>query len=143
MGAGRAKWRVMENGVWQRAADRIRESLGQVGYETWIRPLNFIGLKDRAATIEAPNRFFRDWVDDRYLELMQQVLSAEVGDSVEIKLILGKDEVGSKISNGNDARRANGHPSKAVAKIAISALSSESERSAIHPQLNPRFTFAE
>src|SRR5438105_2313608 len=74
---------------------------------------------------------------------MQQVLSAEVGDSVEIKLILGKDEVGSKISNGNDGRRANGHPSKAVAKIAISALSSESERSAIHPQLNPRFTFAE
>ncbi len=133
------------NDLWQRAADRIRESLGQVGYETWIRPLNFIGLHDRTATIEAPNRFFRDWVNDRYLELMQQVLSVEVGDSVEIKLILGKDGVGSKIPNGHDTRKDNGHPSKAVAKLAISAISdaSASERSAIHPQLNPRFTFAE
>ena len=133
------------NGVWQRAADHIRESLGQVGYETWIRPLNFIGLQDRTVTIEAPNRFFRDWVNDRYLQLMQQVLSAEVGDSVEIKLVLCKEEVGSKISNGNDARSANRHPSKAVAKVTISAVSgpSEGERSALHPQLDPRFTFAE
>ena len=30
-------------GLWQRAADRIRDSLGQVGYETWIGPLNFLG----------------------------------------------------------------------------------------------------
>ena len=110
MGAGRQNGGLKMNGLWQRAADRIRESLGQVGYETWIKPLNFIGLQDRTATIEAPNRFFRDWVNDRYLQLMQQALSAEVGDSVEIKLIL-EDEVGSKISNGNDARKGNGHPS--------------------------------
>ena len=48
-------------GLWQRAADRIRDSLGQVGYETWIGPLNFVGMQGRTATIEAPNRFFRDW----------------------------------------------------------------------------------
>jgi chromosomal replication initiator protein len=135
----------MVNGVWQRAADRIRESLGQVGYETWITPLNFIDLQDRTATIEAPNRFFREWVNDRYLQLMQQVLAAEVGDSVEIKLVLCKEEVGSKISHRNDARCANRHLSKAVAKVAISAIfgPSEGERSALHPQLDPRFTFAE
>ena len=133
------------NGVWQRAADHIRESLGQVGYETWITPLNFIGLQDRTVTIEAPNRFFRDWVNDQYLQLMQQVLAAEVGDSVEIKLVLCKEEVGNKISNGNDARSGNRHLSRAVAKAAISAFSGprESERSALHPQLDPRFTFAE
>ena len=67
------------NGVWQKAADRMRESLGQVGYETWITPLNFIDLHGRTAIIEAPNQFFRDWVKDRYLELMQQMLSTEVG----------------------------------------------------------------
>ena len=40
------------NGVWQRAGDRIRESLGQVGYETWIGPLNFVGLHERKVTID-------------------------------------------------------------------------------------------
>ncbi len=131
------------NGVWQRAADRIRESLGQVGYETWIGPLNFVGLEDRLATIEAPNRFFRDWVSDRYLDLMQQVLSSELGESVEVKLILGKDEMPHKIAvatngNGHSHQRmaGNGHTAKAD-------LSTQAVGSAVHPQLNPRYTFAE
>src|SRR3984893_11869978 len=87
--------------VWQKTADRMRESLGQVGYETWITPLNFIDLLARTAIIEAPNRFFRDWVKDRYLELMQQVLSTEIGESVEISLTVREDRGSGKTSNGN------------------------------------------
>src|SRR5216684_2899834 len=145
MGAGRRTWRIMVNGVWQKAADRMRESLGQVGYETWITPLNFIDLHGRTAIIEAPNRFFRDWVKDRYLELMQQVLSTEVGESVEISLTVGEDGDRSKPSNGNGSRNSNEQPSKAVAKGTVSASSraNQAERSPLHPELNPRFTFAE
>jgi chromosomal replication initiator protein len=73
------------NGVWQKAADRMRDSLGQVGYETWICPLNFLGLQDKTATIEVPNRFFRDYMTDKYLELLRQSLSAEVGEPREIQ----------------------------------------------------------
>jgi chromosomal replication initiator protein len=134
------------NGVWQKAADRIRDSLGQVGYETWIGPLNFVELQDRTATIEAPNRFFRDWVSDRYLELMQQELSAEVGEPVEIKLILCKDPLGGKLSRPHFNGNGNGlTPKSAQTKAAASipAISPEGERLAGHPQLNPRYTFAE
>jgi len=51
-------------GLWQKAADRMRDTLDQVGFETWIGPLNFLGMQGRSATIEAPNRFFRAWVSD-------------------------------------------------------------------------------
>src|SRR5215469_4044456 len=97
------------NGVWHRVAERIRESLGQVGYETWMGPLNFNGLEDRMATIEAPNRFFRDWVTDRYLDLMQQVLSAELGEPIEVKLTLAK-ETRAK-ANGTSNGNGNSHHS--------------------------------
>lgn len=118
-------------GLWQKAADRMRDTLGQVGFETWIGPLNFLGLQGRTATIEAPNRFFRDWVNDRYLELLRQSLSAEVGQAVEVKLTLGL--------NGN-----NGILHEAVRRsmppgaVALDALPQDR-----HPQLNPRYTFAE
>src|SRR6267143_509516 len=85
------------NLVWEKAADRIRNTLGEVCYETWIRPLNFVGLQDRTATVEVPNRFFRDWVNDRYLDLMRESLSAEAGEPVEMKLTLGRNGV----CNGN------------------------------------------
>ena len=133
------------NGVWQKAADRIRESLGQVGYETWIGPLNFVGLQDRMATIEAPNRFFRDWVSDRYLDLMQQVLSAELGEPIEVKLILGKDPIHNRTINGGS--NGNGHIHQPLNVHNALAANSDScapvQRTAVHPHLNPRYTFAQ
>jgi chromosomal replication initiator protein len=131
------------NGVWQRAADRIRESLGQVGYETWIGPLNFVCLQDRMATIEAPNRFFRDWVSDRYLDLMQQVLSDELGETVEVKLILGKDAIGTKGVNGSANGNGHSHPAPTAKGTLVSNVDSSGPRAIIHPQLNARYTFAE
>lgn len=118
--------------LWQKAADRIRDTLGQVGFETWIGPLNFIGMQGRTATIEAPNRFFRDWVSDRYLELLRQSLSAEVGQDVDVKLTLGL--------NGN------GMLHEAVRRTPpprVAAEGNAAARDQQHPQLNPRYTFAE
>jgi chromosomal replication initiator protein len=135
----------MMDGVWQKAAERIRESLGQVGYETWISPLNFIDLNGCTAIIEAPNRFFRDWVKDRYLALVQQALSIEVGGSVEISLTVREDRDRENSSNANGSRNSKHQLSKGVAKGIVSARSraEQAERSPLHPELNPRFTFAE
>ncbi len=117
-------------GLWQRTADRIRDSLGQVGFETWIGPLNFLGMQGRTATIEAPNRFFRDWVTDRSLELLRQSLSAEVGQSVDVKLTLGL----AGNSNLHEAVRRTMPPAHSAVEAA------PRDR---HPQLNERYTFAE
>src|SRR5215469_11872626 len=135
----------MVDGVWQKAAERIRASLGQVGYETWISPLNFIDLNGGTAIIEAPNRFFRDWVKDRYLALMQQVLSIEVGGSVEVSLTVREDQDRENSSNANGSHSSKHQLSKGVAKGTISAPSraNQAERNPLHPELNPRFTFAE
>lgn len=135
----------MVNSVWQKVTDRICELLGQVGYETWITPLNFIGLYGYTAIIEAPNLFFRDCVKDRYLELMQQMLSTEVGRAVVISLTVRNEGDRSKTSNGKGSHNSNDWPSKAVAKETASARSraNQAERNALHQELNPRFTFAE
>jgi chromosomal replication initiator protein len=135
------------NGVWQKAADRMRDSLGQVGYETWICPLNFLGLQDKTATIEVPNRFFRDYMTDKYLELLRQSLSAEVGEPVDIKLTLGKGENGNGHANGNGNGHGGGNgngakPASARAATA-SATTAEKPRYELHPNLNVRNTFAE
>ena len=78
------------NAVWDRATGRLRDQLGQVGFETWIGPLNFLGLAGKTATIEAPNRFFKDWVIERYLGLLRESLSAEAGEQVDVKLTLAE-----------------------------------------------------
>ncbi|MGA2410442.1 MAG: chromosomal replication initiator protein DnaA [Candidatus Binataceae bacterium] len=123
------------NGTWHKAAERLRGSLGQVSYETWIGPLNFIGVQDNTATIEAPNRFFRDWVNDRYLDLLRESLSAEIGEAVEIKLTLGKE---NNVVNPSANGKTHAAPPSGPA-----AAAPESPRRDLHPQLNPRYTFTE
>ncbi len=120
-------------GLWQRAADRMRDTLGQVGFETWIGPLNFLGMQGRTATIEAPNRFFRDWVSDRYLELLRQSLSAEVGQAVDVKLTLGLSANGML----HEAVRRTPPPPPVGAAAEPGAPRDQ------HPHLNPRYTFTE
>jgi chromosomal replication initiator protein len=137
------------NGMWQKAADRIRETLGQVSFETWIGPLSFIAMDSGTATIEAPNRFFRDWVSDRYLDLLRHSLSAEVGEPVEIKLIFGK-EIGTagnghshSNTGGNGSVSVNGSTPKGHAAATVTAAPAEAPRRELHPGLAPRYTFPE
>src|ERR1700722_8058405 len=129
------------DGVWERAADRMRDQLGQVGFETWIGPLNFIGVDGRTATIEAPNRFFKDWVNERYMPLLRQTLSAEVGEPVEVKLTLGENGAVMKSSNGNGHLNGNGN-ARHFSSSSMNARPEMPQRDR-HPQLNPRYTFNE
>src|SRR5260370_37421827 len=103
---------------------------GRVGLETWIGTINFGGRKGKTATIEAPNRFFRDWVSDRYLELLRQSLSAEVGQTVDVKLTLGL----AGNSNLHEAVR------RTMLPVASTPEAPPRDR---HPNLNERYTFAE
>jgi chromosomal replication initiator protein len=131
------------NGIWQKAADRIRETLGQVSFETWIGPLSFVAMDSGTATIEAPNRFFRDWVSDRYLDLLRHSLSAEVGAPVDIKLTYGKD-IGSHGNSGiSGSKPGNVSIPKARATATSGTAPSETPRRELHPGLSPRYTFPE
>jgi chromosomal replication initiator protein len=129
------------NGLWERAADRMRDQLGQVGFETWIGPLNFIGVDGRTATIEAPNRFFKDWVNERYMPLLRQSLSAEVGEPIEVKLTLGENGAVLKNGNGNSHHlNGNGNGRHLAPMMSPRVEMPQRDR---HPQLNPRYTFNE
>jgi len=129
------------NGLWERAAGRIRDQLGQIGFETWIGPLNFVGVSSGTVTIEAPNRFFRDWVSERYMGLLKDSLAEAAGEPVDVKLTLSAEPHAR-------GRRAPAH-TNGVAEAAAPSSNAPSARNGAgdshdrHPHLNPRYTFAE
>ncbi|MFZ0890697.1 MAG: chromosomal replication initiator protein DnaA [Candidatus Binataceae bacterium] len=120
------------DGLWQKAADRLRTELGEVGFETWIGPLNFVGIHGRTATIEAPNKFFRDWVHDHYLKSLRQSLSTEAGETVDVKFTLGE----------RTGRMERAHAPRPAAPPPVH-VAENGNRQNRHGQLNPRYTFAE
>lgn len=134
------------DGFWEKTSDRLRQELGEVGFETWIAPLNFLGVEGNTASIEAPNRFFREWVNEKYLTNLREAMSAEAGETVDVKITLSTPANGHS-GNGAAAHNGNGHTANGYGALksqsAQNGAASASQRATLHPRLNPRYTFDE
>jgi chromosomal replication initiator protein len=74
--------------IWERVLVRLEERVGKGSFELWFKPLKLIELKEESALIEAPNRFFREWIEDNYLTHIQEVLLEVANFSGQLKFRL-------------------------------------------------------
>jgi chromosomal replication initiator protein len=74
-------------GLWEEALTELSERLGAQNFETWIKPIRFKLLHDNEIRLEVPNRFFRDWLTEHYLQQIAAVLNSR--SQRELKISLG------------------------------------------------------
>jgi chromosomal replication initiator protein len=80
----------MAQQIWLQCVDFLRDELPTQQFNTWIRPLLVEGDLDNLSIL-APNRFVSDWVRDKFLERITQVLSdLNGGQSPSIEMKVGK-----------------------------------------------------
>ena len=91
--------------LWQQCVDLLRDELPAQQFNTWIRPLQAEADGDELR-VYAPNRFVLDWVNEKYLSRLHELLSERATDLVPVLSLL----IGSKRTS------ASAHPSAAVAR---------------------------
>ncbi len=72
--------------AWDGVLRRLGPEVPSAWFERFIRPLTPVGLCDGTAVIAAPGRFVMEWVRERYLPTVQNLLADELGEPVEIEL---------------------------------------------------------
>jgi len=72
--------------LWQRALKQIRERVGSNNFETWIKPIQFSEGQKNEITLEVPNKFFRDWLAEHFIDQIQDVLNSISHQSVKVFL---------------------------------------------------------
>lgn len=60
--------------LWQDCLGHLQHELPAQQYNTWIRPL-VANADSGQLVLSAPNRFVKDWVKDKYLQRIQEILS--------------------------------------------------------------------
>ena len=85
----------MELTPWKRCLQQLEGELTAQQFNTWIRPLHVIENKN-AVHLLAPNRFVQNWISERYLSRIEELLSAK---TPEQERILVKLDVGSRSAN--------------------------------------------
>ncbi|MCX8601577.1 MULTISPECIES: chromosomal replication initiator protein DnaA [unclassified Gilliamella] len=83
----------MPTAIWQDCLSQLQEELPTTEFNLWIRPLQAEMVDDKLY-IYAPNRFVLDWVKNKYLSAISQLLN-KLFDNDSLKLYL---EVGSTLS---------------------------------------------
>jgi len=70
--------------IWNKSLLRIEEKVGSSIAELWFKPIKLLQLKEHQATIDIPNRFFRDWIEENYPDLIADSLGNTLGLPIEI-----------------------------------------------------------
>lgn len=81
----------MDHSLWQRCLSVLQEELPAQHFNMWIRPLQCV-LEDNILTLYAPNRFVLDWVRDKYVDRISELIT--LNDSANPPLL--RFDVGSK-----------------------------------------------
>ena len=77
----------MPRELWQKCMEILQDELPLQQFNTWLRPLKVMADHDELCLL-APNRFVLDWVKDRYLPRIEEVLM-ELSDGNPPAIALG------------------------------------------------------
>ncbi|MFI8578503.1 chromosomal replication initiator protein DnaA [Ectopseudomonas khazarica] len=97
--------------LWQQCVELLRDELPAQQFNTWIRPLQVEAEGDELR-VYAPNRFVLDWVNEKYLSRLLELLGERAGGLVPALSLL----IGSK--RAATARVAPTAPPPAAARAA-------------------------
>ena len=84
--------------LWNECLAQLKHEVPEVQFNTWVRPLTLV--QDQSAFIlSAPNRFIRDFVEDKYSHLISECLSmlSKDAQNISVRVVTGDRSVGNRI----------------------------------------------
>jgi chromosomal replication initiator protein len=85
-------------GAWEGARNYLEDRLGKTVFETWILPLKPKIKSENALVLEAPDAFFRDWVEKHYSQVIQEAVNQSAKKEVALHLETASQAKGETIS---------------------------------------------
>jgi len=83
---------LMSQEVWQAAISNIQRQLIPHSFSTWFRPLTVGNISNNRLQVLLPNRFFKEWFEEHYLEFLRSALEDLLFTRVEIELVVPEQE---------------------------------------------------
>ncbi|WP_312958459.1 chromosomal replication initiator protein DnaA [Stutzerimonas nitrititolerans] len=112
--------------LWQQCVDLLRDELPAQQFNTWIRPLQAEADGDELR-VYAPNRFVLDWVNEKYLSRLLELLAERAtGLAPVLSLLIGSKRTSSNaLPSASVARAQNPAPAPvpAVSELVQGAAS--------------------
>ena len=70
--------------VWDNCLSTIRQHVNAQSFKTWFEPIRPVNLDSTALTIQVPNRFFYEWLEEHYVGLLKMTIKKELGSNGQL-----------------------------------------------------------
>lgn len=70
--------------VWNNFLSIVRNIIEPVQFNRWFGPIVPVSLVDSSLTVEVPSDFFREWLEDNYLDIIRKVLKRVIGGDAKL-----------------------------------------------------------
>ncbi|MEL7021435.1 MAG: chromosomal replication initiator protein DnaA [Bacteroidota bacterium] len=149
--------------VWNSCLQTIRRNVNSQSFKTWFEPIKPIRIEGNALTIQVPNKFFYEWLEEHYVALLKMTIQQELGNQGRLEYQILMTTPSAKVKRSGPIRIPQptpiGTPNRKSAARAFQSKDPLSpgmvdreniknpfvipgiKKMKVDPQLNPSYTF--
>ncbi len=113
--------------MWKRVLESIETKLNQQVFDAWFRPVSVERFEKDTMFLKVPNKFFKEWLSDNYLVLIQEALFIEARRPIAVEFV---------VSEASESPRHKDTPLPSASQNPPLP-----RKGASRAQLNPKYTF--
>jgi len=122
--------------VWEQSLKLIRNQLSTQTFKTWFDRTKPVSVSDEVVTISCPNLFTKEWLEDRYIPIIQKAISDITRNTATVRLIvedMRSSEADQPVQSEyqHESSRRNEVDDEYVRELAVSSVKN----------LNPKYYF--
>ena len=90
--------------VWENISDTVRSSITEQTYATWFEPIRPVSITDFEITIEVPSKFYYEWIDSHYKNVILGAIKKETGNDVQLNFKIAEKNNGVQTNQKNHVK---------------------------------------
>jgi len=122
------------NDIWGNCLEIMRKRVPQQTFNTWFAPMKAISLTDENLFLQVPNKFFYDWVDSHYREIILTSLKEVTGNGLGVNYTILLGEKSEKSDGTSDNQVLENKPTLPESDVKIGMFEQGT-------RLNERYVF--
>ncbi|MEW6410092.1 MAG: chromosomal replication initiator protein DnaA [Nitrospirota bacterium] len=83
---------MKNSNIWDTCLGIIEQKVSKQPFDMWFPPTHLRSLTEKEACIEVPNRFFKEWFEEHYIQLISDVLKTALNkDELNVTIIISTE----------------------------------------------------
>ncbi len=92
--------------VWNSCLQTIQKQVNPQSYRTWFVPIKPVRLEEMVLTIQVPNKFFYEWLEEHYVGVLKKTLRQELGEKAKLEYLVPRANENSSVGGNAQVTKA-------------------------------------